>query len=337
MRSLELFAGIGGITLGLELAGVAEPVAFCEIDPYARAVERKHWPEVRQYDDVRSLSADALARDGITGIDLIAGGFPCQPFSTAGLRQGEEDPRHLWPQFARLIGEIRPRWVVAENVPGLLSQSAGSAFGTVLRDLAALGYDAEWHCFPAAAVGAHHLRNRVWIVAYAQHWGCEAGGLPLRTSPEKPGIGQCSTDVANPYSEGFSGRISECSSQAEHANPAHGSAYVAYAMRSGREKLNTPTQPGSAGYCSRRGHAPDWTGGNWEQPSPTTVSAVRGMADGLSGRVDRLRCLGNAVVPQAARVIGEAIKDAEECRRLTGQLPERIVRPEHFKRARGIA
>ena len=161
MRVLDLFSGIGGFSLGLERAGM-KTVAFCEINPFCRRVLAKHWPGVRCYDDVRSLSAERLHADGIP-VDVICGGFPCQDISLAGKGAGLAGERSgLWREYARLVGELRPRFVIVENVSALL----GRGLGEVLGDLASLGFDAEWNCIPAAAVGAGHLRDRVWLVAY---------------------------------------------------------------------------------------------------------------------------------------------------------------------------
>ena len=173
LRVLDLFAGIGGFSLGLERAGGFETVAFCEIEPFPRKVLAKHWPKVPQYEDVRELTGDRLAADGIA-VDVITGGFPCQDISTAGKQAGISDGTRsgLWSEIARLVGEIRPRYVIVENVAALLSgpsEQRGGWFGRVLGDLAALRYDAEWHCIPASAVGAHHRRDRIWIVAYSDH------------------------------------------------------------------------------------------------------------------------------------------------------------------------
>jgi len=156
MKVGSLFAGIGGFDLGLERAGMR--VAWqCEIDPDARAILAKHWPEVPCYGDIRSIDWS-----DVEPVDLICGGYPCQPFSHAGSRKGSDDPRHLWPEVARCVRELRPRWVLLENVSGHLSLG----FGSVLGDLAALGYDAFWDCIPAAAIGAPHLRDRVFVVAW---------------------------------------------------------------------------------------------------------------------------------------------------------------------------
>ncbi len=161
MKVLDLFSGIGGFSLGLERAGF-ETVAFCEIEPYCQAVLKKHWPGVPIYNDVRKLDGKEFR-----GTDVICGGFPCQDLSAAGKRSGITGERSgLWKEYVRIISEVRPKYVVVENVTALLSGGNGGWFGTVLGDLAEIGYDAEWHCIPASAVGAPHRRDRVWIVAY---------------------------------------------------------------------------------------------------------------------------------------------------------------------------
>jgi DNA (cytosine-5)-methyltransferase 1 len=163
LRVLDLFSGIGGFSLGLERSGMTT-VAFCEIEEYPRRVLARHWPEVPIYHDIRELTADRLREDRIS-VDLVCGGFPCQDISTAadapaglaGARSG------LWREYARLVGELLPKFVIVENVSAL----CGNGLGDVLGDLASIGYDAEWHCIPASAIGAPHPRDRVWIVAYS--------------------------------------------------------------------------------------------------------------------------------------------------------------------------
>lgn len=160
MRVLDLFSGIGSLSLGLGRVGMTT-VAFCEQVQFRRDILAKHWPGVPCYHDVRNLTAEQLRSDGI-GVDVICGGFPCQDISLAGKGAGITGKRSgLWIEFARLIGEIRPSYVIVENVAALL----GRGMSTVLGDLAALRYDAEWHCIPAKDVGADHERDRVWIVA----------------------------------------------------------------------------------------------------------------------------------------------------------------------------
>ena len=156
MRVLSLFTGIGGMDLGLERAGFT--IAYhSEIDPYCQKVLRKHWPDVPNLGDIKNMKWEELDH-----VDVIAGGYPCQPFSTAGKRQGEEDPRHLWPYVRDAIRVLRPRYALMENVRGHLSLG----FGTVLADLASLGYSAEWQVLPASAFGAPHRRDRLLLVAY---------------------------------------------------------------------------------------------------------------------------------------------------------------------------
>lgn len=161
----SLFAGIGGMDLGLERAGM-ECRWQVEIDPYCTKVLEKHWPNVKRYGDITKVDGSELER-----VDLIAGGFPCQDISVAGLQSGIDGPRSgLWAEFARLIGAVRPRFVLIENVSGLL---ANEPMRRVLGQLSAFGFDAEWESIPAAAVGAPHIRDRVWIFAYSgqEHWG----------------------------------------------------------------------------------------------------------------------------------------------------------------------
>lgn len=163
LRILDLFSGIGGFSLGLERTGGFETVAFCEIEPFPRKVLAKHWPEVPQYDDVRNLSAAQVG-----AVDVITAGFPCQDISLSGRGEGIAGVRSgLWAEVARLVGELRPKFVILENSPALLVRG----FGTVLSDLAKVGYDAQWHCIPAAYAGAAHLRDRIWIVAYPMQNG----------------------------------------------------------------------------------------------------------------------------------------------------------------------
>jgi DNA (cytosine-5)-methyltransferase 1 len=173
LKVLDLFSGIGGFSLGLERTGGFETVAFCEIEPFPRRVLAKHWPEVPCYEDVRTLTGARLAADGITGINVITGGFPCQDLSYAGKQagMGEGTRSGLWSEIIRLVGELRPCYIIVENVAALLAGPSGKPggwFGRVLGDLAERGYNAEWRNIPAWVVGLPHVRERVWLVAYPQ-------------------------------------------------------------------------------------------------------------------------------------------------------------------------
>ena len=177
MRVLELFAGVGGFSLGLEQAGMS-PVQFVEWEPYAQAVLRHRWPDVPLHDDVRTFHASA----GFA--DLIAGGFPCTDISMAGSKAGlDGEASGLWREFRRIIGEVRPRWVIVENSSELLHRGLGD----ILRDLASVGYDAEWHCIPAAYAGAPidgQGRDRCWIVAYPDDLGHEGSRVSREIAQE---------------------------------------------------------------------------------------------------------------------------------------------------------
>ena len=256
MRFGSLFAGIGGLDLGLERAGM-ECAWQVEIDPYAIRVLEKHWPEVTRHEDVRECGSANL-----DPVDLICGGFPCQDISYAGKGAGIEGERSgLWSEFYRIICELRPRFVLVENVTALLSRG----LGRVLGDLAASGYDAEWESLPAAAFGAPHARPRVFILAHTAMHGIQhesPQAMPVITRRE-------------PISWMGRGRSS---------------------VRRGAYAPSDVAFNGST-----------WQRNGWGQDPPVMV----GVADGVPSRVDRLRCLGNAVVPQVAEWIGRQIVEAD--------------------------
>lgn len=269
----SLFSGVGGLDLGLERAGMR--VAWqVEIDDYATRVLARHWPNVPRFRDVRECG-----RHNLAPVDLVAGGFPCQPHSLAGKRSASGDDRDLWGEFARILRELKPRWVVAENVPGLLSSEAGRFFGRVLRDLAASGYDAEWDCLPAAAFGAPHLRDRVFLVAHAR------GKQPSQQSqPQSEGSAAADTGGA-----GVLRPVANCHSRGGTRSALKPQVQAAVFV-----------QPGLVG-CGGSHFGAAW------QAEPN----VDRMADGFPGRVDRIRGLGNAVVPQVAEYVGRRILAAE--------------------------
>lgn len=273
LKVLDLFSGIGGFSLGLERTGGFETVAFCEIEEYPRRVLMKHWPEVPVYNDVRELSADTLRRDGIA-VDVICGGFPCQGISSAGLRKGLEDDRSgLWREYARLVGEIRPKFVVVENVADLLHRG----LGVVLSDLAAIGYDAEWHCIPACAVGADHIRDRIWIVAYPNSARAEKPAKRGRKQRPK----EMGKDVAPDHADDYGARP-----QGGVQTGAIGTDARAVSPRLGLALSAARDFPGLDG----------------------AGSPIMGRGeDGIPDRVDRTHAIGNSVVPQIPELIGRAI------------------------------
>lgn len=158
LRHLDLFSGIGGFALGLEWVGGFETVAFCDNEPFAQELLKKRWPNVPIYEDVRTINEKELGR-----IDIITGGFPCQPWSLAGARKGAEDDRDLWPEMVSLIEKLQPKWVIGENVRGFINEPLG--LQRTLSDLESIGYQAIPYIIPASGVGAFHRRERVWIIA----------------------------------------------------------------------------------------------------------------------------------------------------------------------------
>ena len=155
VRHLDLFSGIGAMSAGMQRAGI-ETIAFVENNPYCRQVLEARWPDVPIHEDIREFDGRSVGH-----VDIVSGGFPCQTVSFAGKRLGENDDRWMWPDMLRVVGEARPRWVLVENVVGLLSADSGRLMGRVLGELAALGFCCRWDCIPAAAVGAPHIRDRV--------------------------------------------------------------------------------------------------------------------------------------------------------------------------------
>ena len=315
LRVLDLFSGIGGFSLGLERAGGFETVAFCEIEPYCRKVLAKHWPHVPCYDDVRTLTADTLARDGIA-VDIICGGFPCQDLSAAGNQAGMDGTRSgLWSEIARLMGEIRPRFAIVENVTALLSgpsERPGQWFGRVLGDLAALGYDAEWHCIPASSVGAYHRRDRVWIVAYSGEIRCDSGRTRESLQGARlEGEAFAFQPMANAESIESGAGLCEAETQQDGAKSANGGDALPDASAFGCER--TATDAKLARHI--RSAVSDLDVGIWnrepEQTARVVESGLGGMANGVPFRVDRIASLGNAVVPQIPELIGKAIMQAE--------------------------
>ena len=267
LRLLDLFSGIGGFSLGLERTGGFETVAFCEIEDYPRRVLAKHWPEVHCYEDIRELDATTLQRHGIE-VDAICGGFPCQDISTAGNGAGIEGERSgLWSEYARLIGELRPQVVFVENVAALL----GRGLDKVLGDLASIGYDAEWHCIPASAVGAPHRRDRLWIVAHATGERCgKARTVGARPPQRSAGTSSESLDVPNANSSGQS--MPWGTGRSEHSAPE-----ISRQVSRDINDCRWPTEPG-----------------------------VGRVANGVPDRTHRLKALGNAVVPQIPELLGNA-------------------------------
>lgn len=197
---LSLFAGIGGIDLAAEWAGF-ETVGQVEYAEYQNKVLKKHWPDVPRWKDVKDVTKESIIERCGRLPDLVTGGFPCQPHSLAGKRKASADERDLWGEFARIICEVNPRWVLAENVAGLRSSESGRFFGRVLRDLAEMGYNVGWGSWKASDVGAPHSRERIFIVAYAMQQRDRGGDNGNTTwcecTLQTQGSGCCNVAYAN--------------------------------------------------------------------------------------------------------------------------------------------
>ena len=299
MKVLDLFSGIGGFSLGLEWAGF-ETAAFCEFDQEAQKVLRKNWPEVPIFSDVRTLTKQELQDNGIYDIRLICGGYPCQPFSLAGERRGAEDDRHLWPEMFRLVKELRPDWVIGENVAGHINMGLDE----VLADLEAAGYTARPFVIPACAVDAHHRRDRVWIVAHANS-DSESNG-----SKHEQRMVENTSSRPRRDSESITGRQDNEAERSQDtdkaARPSENVAYSQCQRRQGqgpfRDAFNTETQ--------RQGQTAQPFNGS-ERPVWLPEPNVGRVANGVPRRSHRLKQLGNAVVPQVVEKIGQMIMKIE--------------------------
>jgi DNA (cytosine-5)-methyltransferase 1 len=275
VKYISLFAGIGGLDLGLERAGM-QCVAQVEIDEFCQKVLQKNFPNVPKFKDVRDVG-----KHNLPAADLICGGFPCQPHSYAGKRRGKDDDRNLWGEYLRVIREIQPRFVIGENVPGLIT----TMLDEVLSDLENVGYTAEAFVIPACAFDAPHRRNRVFIVAE----NAKRNGRGIGADDQPVGVG-VKRDVGAGDEVGV------------HLQPAtadaNGSRYLY-----GRYEV-IAAEPRQYAQCNA-------SAGNWNEHWLEVAARLCRVDDGVSDRVDRLRALGNAVVPQVAEWIGKRIMEIE--------------------------
>ena len=278
LKVLDLFSGLGGFSLGLERTGCFKTTAFCDNDKYSRLLLQKHWKGVKIYNDVREIKKEHLESDGIQFPDVITGGFPCQPFSVAGKQKGTSDVRHLWPEMFRIIKEFTPRWIIGENVKGLTNIEKGMVFESVCTDLEGEGYEVRAFNIPAAGVGAPHRRERIWIVA-----SLEDSRRSLR-SWSKFGE-KDENEIRKRYAD-------------QHQRPGSTS-------ESNVADASTGRRASQEGEIQTRGNGTEHQG--WWSTEPN----VGRVANGVSGRVYRLRALGNSIVPQIATEIGYAIIKAE--------------------------
>ena len=298
LTHFSLFSGIGGIDLAAEWAGF-QTVGQVEWADYPTKVLEKHWPNVPRWRDIRTVTKESFyEKTGLRTVDLISGGFPCQPFSVAGKQKGKRDDRYLWPEMLRVIREIKPTWVLGENVPGILS-IAGK---TVCEDLEREGYAVTVFNFEAAAVGAPHRRERVFFVGErttmenTSHGRCKQQGIlsQQQRRAESFGTGKGCSEWASSSMPEDVADTTPIHTQGQHNGQGKGQL-----GGSGRRPVESRLGMLADGFSC-------WLDGYWRvEPNIPRV------ATGVKNRVDRLKCLGNAVVPQQVYPILKAIAEIE--------------------------
>jgi len=291
MKHISLFSGIGGIDIAAEWAGF-ETVLFCEKDDYCQKVLNKHWPNVPIIGDIRDVTRKSTNQP----ITLITGGVPCQPASVAGKRKGTEDDRWLWPEAIRVVSEIKPTWVVFENVSGILTLENGVVFDNLLSELEGQGYETQSFFIPACGVNAPHRRYRVFIVGNSRLFG------QAEYEQQATGIEQSSEDAT--YTESRESREQEARNRGQGISRG-GQEDVTDSERQGLEGADTEGDTCPGGQPCEHGQR-GWQGDWW-----AVEPELGRVAHGIPHRVDRLKCLGNAVVPQQIYPILKAIAEIE--------------------------
>ena len=292
LKHIDLCSGIGGFALGFEWAGLSRPVLFCDIEPWSRKVLAKHWPNVPIAEDVKELASDPDRN--VPDCDILTAGYPCQPFSLAGERRGTEDDRHIWPYIFTIIQRKRPSWCVFENVYGHVSMGLDE----VLSDLEAEGYATRTFIVPACGVDAPHRRDRLWIIAHT-----DSNGQPDSTKHEQ----RLAENVGHTEDNGRN----RWATQTGREGQTHQSDQPGLGVWG---KLSRPSENVADTDSARREE--QW----WGEPAQSQYEAAKcgdwwlseppvgRLANGIPNRVDQLKGLGNAIVPQIAMRIGQTIK-----------------------------
>jgi DNA (cytosine-5)-methyltransferase 1 len=280
LKTLDLFSGIGGFSLGLESTGFFETIGFVEKDKFCQKVLKKHWSNINIEEDIRNVKGEKYQADVVTG------GFPCQPFSVAGKRKSTADDRYLWDEMLRVIRETKPRWVIGENVEGIVNINEGMVLRQVLNDLENEGFKSQCIIIPASGIGAWHQRKRIWILAYSNNNGSyrsQGNATKQSSNEQKDRLSfRDDKDVPNTNVQGLE----------RHRNE--------YELREAKQEKNFI-------WSSNDGTKKSW----WQ-----IESELCGVPNGVSYELDkdrsnRIKSLGNSIVPQIARQIGLSIMEAE--------------------------
>jgi len=327
MRHVDLCSGIGGFALGFEWAGLSEPQLFCDIEPWCRKILQQHWPNVPVASDVKELASDP--ERFVPDCDILTAGYPCQPFSFAGQRKGEEDDRHIWPYILKIVASKRPTWCVFENVYGHISLG----LDTVLSDLEREGYATRTFVVPACGVNAPHKRNRVWIVAHTDNPRQSSGEGEPRTSQEGNNTGWVRPNVSDTDSIGLQehghSKPTVTVSEGSSDDPNTIGSRLSGNHRGRSEQFTQDTRQDVSNPKSLRVQGL-WA--SWEQEphahegQEVSVCDSQGrgqtiwdaepnvgrVANGIPKRVDRIKGLGNAIVPQIAQRIAWTIKEISQ-------------------------
>jgi DNA (cytosine-5)-methyltransferase 1 len=329
LKVLDLFSGIGGFSLGLESTGYFETVAFCEKDEFCKKVLQKHWGDIKVYDNIRSVD------DGLQA-DVVTGGFPCQSFSQAGLQKGRADDRFLWNEMFDVIKQVKPRWVIGENVQGIINIEQGMVLKQVQDDLESEGFQVQCFLIPASGIGAWHQRKRVWILANSNSIRHRKGDSERCKNEEWSFLPR----------EQEGGEVGSKTSRCSNVSDTSGKRYVGHDFKQSkhdqkfRQFANKNDENRSRTQGSRKKDVPDTcikrsqghrvstklekkqghfstkTSFKEQQTWWETESRICGVPDGVSYGVDRdrakrIKALGNSIVPQIARQLGLAIMEAE--------------------------
>lgn len=307
LKLLDLFSGIGGFSLAASWTGAIETIAFCEIEPFCQKVLKKHWPDVPIFPDITKLRGDEVGT-----VDILTGGFPCQPFSCAGKQRGKADDRYLWPSMFRIIQETKPTWVIGENVPGIIDMGLEDCF----LDLEDEGYEVQPLIIPACAINAPHRRDRVWIVGYSEsarkrvRQQKRVDRQIFSETGRKQGVNLFNTssqDAADTCSDTGNQWRTEPAGQQRPARTPDGGYDVADACRQGLQGTERDSSFKQRPGASRSTPQCSCFGGEYWSVEPD----VGRVAHGIPDRVHRLKALGNSIVPQVVYPILQGIVDIE--------------------------